>query len=44
VLAAAGINRGKKSGAIQELMHLKKMPDPEELRQGSVDLLALLES
>jgi NADPH-dependent 2,4-dienoyl-CoA reductase/sulfur reductase-like enzyme/nitrite reductase/ring-hydroxylating ferredoxin subunit len=44
VLAAAGINRGKEIGAIQELMRLKKMPDPEELRQGSVDLLALLKS
>jgi hypothetical protein len=44
VLAAAGINRGKDIGAIQELMRLKKMPNPEELRQGSVDFFALLNS
>lgn len=44
VLAAAGINRGKEIGAIQELMRLKKMPGPEELQQGSVDFFALLKS
>jgi NADPH-dependent 2,4-dienoyl-CoA reductase/sulfur reductase-like enzyme/nitrite reductase/ring-hydroxylating ferredoxin subunit len=44
VLAAAGINRGKEIGAIQELMRLKKMSGPEELRQGLVDFLALLKS
>jgi NADPH-dependent 2,4-dienoyl-CoA reductase/sulfur reductase-like enzyme/nitrite reductase/ring-hydroxylating ferredoxin subunit len=44
VLAAAGINRGKEIGAIQELMRLKKMPGPEELRQESVDFLTLLKA
>lgn len=42
VVAAAGLNHGRDIGAIHELMRLNKMPPPDELRQGNIDFLALL--
>lgn len=41
VYAVAGCKRDQEIGAIHELMRLKKMPTPEELRGGAVDFLAL---
>jgi len=42
VHAAASCNRDKEMAAIEELMRLKKMPMPEKLKSGSVDLVSLL--
>ena len=42
VLAAAGNNREKEMGAIEELLRLNKMPRADDLRSGPIDLLALL--
>jgi NADPH-dependent 2,4-dienoyl-CoA reductase/sulfur reductase-like enzyme/nitrite reductase/ring-hydroxylating ferredoxin subunit len=42
VRAAAGCNRDREMAAIEELMRLKKMPSPDELRDGSIDLVSLL--
>ncbi|MBI4965952.1 MAG: FAD-dependent oxidoreductase [Desulfomonile tiedjei] len=42
VVAAAGNNHEKEMAAIEELMRLGKMPSAEELRNHSVDLVALL--
>lgn len=42
VRAAAGCNRDQEMAAIEELMRLKKMPSPDKLRDGSIDLVSLL--
>jgi NADPH-dependent 2,4-dienoyl-CoA reductase/sulfur reductase-like enzyme/nitrite reductase/ring-hydroxylating ferredoxin subunit len=39
VYAAAGCKRDKEMAAIHELMRLKKLPTPDELREKSVDFL-----
>jgi NADPH-dependent 2,4-dienoyl-CoA reductase/sulfur reductase-like enzyme len=44
VYAAAGCQRDQEIGAIHELIRLKKMPSPDELRNKSVDFLALVKS
>jgi NADPH-dependent 2,4-dienoyl-CoA reductase/sulfur reductase-like enzyme len=41
VFAAAGCKRDKEMGVIHELMRLNRMPNPDELRNGPVDFLAL---
>ncbi len=42
VLAACGNWRDAEMAAIEELFRLKKMPWPEELASGPIDLKALL--
>jgi NADPH-dependent 2,4-dienoyl-CoA reductase/sulfur reductase-like enzyme/nitrite reductase/ring-hydroxylating ferredoxin subunit len=42
VQAAAGCNRNREMAAIEELMRLKKMPAPENLKSDSIDLISLL--
>ncbi|PIE31510.1 NAD(FAD)-dependent dehydrogenase [candidate division KSB3 bacterium] len=44
VYAVAGCKRDQEMGVIHELMHLKKMPTPDELRKGPIDFLALIGS
>lgn len=43
VLAAGGNNRDTEIAAVEELLRLHKMPWPEELEKGTLDLQALLE-
>ena len=42
VLAAFGMGRDKEMAAIEELMRRDKMPTPDVLRSGDVDLLERL--
>ena len=42
VLAVAGMNRDREMAAIEELMRLDRMPEPDRLRNSPVDFLALL--
>ncbi|MGE5446258.1 MAG: FAD-dependent oxidoreductase, partial [Ignavibacteriales bacterium] len=42
VLAAAGNKRDKEMAAIEELIHLNKLPTPEALQNNQVDLLDLI--
>jgi NADPH-dependent 2,4-dienoyl-CoA reductase/sulfur reductase-like enzyme/nitrite reductase/ring-hydroxylating ferredoxin subunit len=42
VLAVAGMNRDRDMVAVEELMRLDRMPSPDELRGGQVNILDLL--
>jgi NADPH-dependent 2,4-dienoyl-CoA reductase/sulfur reductase-like enzyme len=44
VVAVAGSNHEKEMAAVEELMRLGKIPSPEELREGSIDLVGLLKA
>jgi NADPH-dependent 2,4-dienoyl-CoA reductase/sulfur reductase-like enzyme/nitrite reductase/ring-hydroxylating ferredoxin subunit len=41
VLAVAGMNRDREMAALEELMRLDRMPEPDRLRNSPVDFLAL---
>ncbi len=42
VLAVAGMNRDREMAAVEELMRLDRMPEPDRLRNSPADFLALL--
>ena len=42
VQAAAGCNRDRQMAAIEELMRLRRMPPPDSLKSGLIDLVSLL--
>ncbi len=42
VVAVAGMGRDKEMAAVEELIRLKKMPSPEEIRNGSIDPVRML--
>ncbi len=44
VLAVAGMNHDREVAAIEGLMRLESLPSPDQLRSGSVNILALLHS
>lgn len=41
-LAVAGMNRAQDMAAIEELMRLERMPEPDQLRGNTVEFLELL--
>jgi apoptosis-inducing factor 3 len=42
VLAVAGMNRDREMAAVEELMRLDRMPTPDQLKRGDVNLLEML--
>jgi apoptosis-inducing factor 3 len=44
IYAAAGNNRDREIAAIEELMRLNKMPNPDEIRNRSVNFVELLKN
>jgi hypothetical protein len=42
VLAVAGMNRDREMAAVEELMRLNRMPTPEQLKSGQINLVDLL--
>lgn len=42
ILAIAGNQRNREMSALEELLRLRKMPDPDKLKDNFLDLLQLI--